>query len=109
MHIYICAPLIPYLMHARWSILMASAAENPIPPPMLMELQFLKRDIADLEELRKAMGYAKTNILAHSYGTVVAQGYAIKYPDNVSHLILLAPFHSYAMWQENDDNSNKEG
>ena len=68
----------------------------------------LKRDIADLEELRKAMGFAKINILSHSYGTVVAQGYAVKYPENVSHLLLLAPFHSYAMWQENDDNSNKE-
>jgi len=68
----------------------------------------LKRDISDLEELRKAMGFAKINILSHSYGTVVAQGYALQYPANVSHLMLLSPFHSNVMWQENDDNSNKE-
>ena len=68
----------------------------------------LQRDIDDLEELRKSMGFGKINILGHSYGTVVAQGYAIQYPENVSHLILCAPFHSNTMWQENDDNCNKE-
>lgn len=68
----------------------------------------LKRDIDDLEELRKAMGFKKINVLGHSYGTVVAQGYAIQHPENVSRLILSAPFHSHAMWQENDDNYNRE-
>ncbi len=68
----------------------------------------LYRDIEDLEGLRKAMGFSKINILGHSYGGLVAQGYAIKYPDNVSHLILANTFHSYVMWQENDDNSNRE-
>jgi proline iminopeptidase len=68
----------------------------------------LERDIEDLEGLRKAMGFDKINILGHSYGGVVAQGYAIKYPQNVSHLILANSFHSYLMWQENCDNSNHE-
>jgi len=68
----------------------------------------LERDIDDLEGLRKAMGFDKINILGHSYGGVVAQGYAIKYPENVSHLILANTFHSYLMWQENCDNSNRE-
>ena len=68
----------------------------------------LDRDIEDLEELRKAMGFGKIDVLGHSYGTVVAQGYALKYPENVSHLILIAPFHSNRMWQENDDNCNRE-
>lgn len=68
----------------------------------------LKRDIDDLEVLRKLLGFKKINVLGHSYGTVVAQGYAIRYPQNVGHLILSAPFHSNAMWQENDDNSNRE-
>ena len=39
---------------------------------------------------------------------LVAQGYAIKYPQNVSHLILANSFHSFLMWQENCDNSNHE-
>ena len=68
----------------------------------------LQRDIEDLEALRKAMGFSKINILGHSYGGLVAQGYAIKYPENVSHLILANSFHSYLMWQENCDNSNRE-
>lgn len=68
----------------------------------------LQRDIEDLDELRKAMGFSKINILGHSYGGVVAQGYAIKYPEQVSHLILANTFHSYLMWQENCDNSNRE-
>lgn len=68
----------------------------------------LERDIEDLEGLRKAMGYATINILGHSYGGLVAQGYAIKYPTHVKHLILANTFHSFIMWQENDDNSNHE-
>jgi proline iminopeptidase len=68
----------------------------------------LKRDIEDLEGLRKAMGFGKIIVLGHSYGTVVAQGYALRYEQQVSHLILTAPFHSNAMWQENDDNYNRE-
>lgn len=68
----------------------------------------LERDIEDLEGLRKAMGYSSINILGHSYGGLVAQGYAIKYPQNVKHLILANTFHSFVMWQENDDNSNRE-
>lgn len=68
----------------------------------------LQRDIEDLEGLRKAMGYSAINILGHSYGGVVAQGYALKYPAHVKHLILANTFHSFIMWQENDDNSNHE-
>jgi len=68
----------------------------------------LARDIEDLEGLRVALHFDKINILGHSYGGVVAQGYAVKYPQNVKHLILANTFHSYVMWQENDDNSNHE-
>ena len=68
----------------------------------------LANDIEDLEGLRKAMGFSQINILGHSYGGVVAQGYAIKYPQHVKHLVLANTFHSYLMWQANDDNSNHE-
>lgn len=68
----------------------------------------VERDIEDLEGLRKAMGYSQINVLGHSYGGVVAQGYAIKYPERVKHLILANSFHSFIMWQENDDNCNHE-
>lgn len=68
----------------------------------------LERDIEDLEGLRKAMGFGKISVLGHSYGGVVAQGYAIKYPENVSHLVIANSFHSFLMWQANDDNCNHE-
>lgn len=68
----------------------------------------LERDIEDIEGLRKAMKLDKVSLLGHSYGSLVAQGYAIKYGENVSHLIIANGFHSFIMWQENDDNSNHE-
>ncbi len=68
----------------------------------------IARDIEDIEGLRQAMHFDKINVLGHSYGGVVAQGYAIKYPQHVKHLILANTFHSFVMWQENDDNSNRE-
>lgn len=68
----------------------------------------LERDIDDIEALRKALKLDKITVLGHSYGGVVAQGYAIKYPSHLSHLILADTFHSFVMWQENDDSSNRE-
>ncbi|HEX5024793.1 MAG TPA: alpha/beta hydrolase [Agriterribacter sp.] len=68
----------------------------------------LERDIEDIEGLRKAMRLDKINLLGHSYGSLVAQGYAVKYGQHVSHLIIANGFHSYVMWQENDNNSNHE-
>lgn len=68
----------------------------------------LQRDIDDLEALRKAMGFSKINVLGHSYGGLVAQGYAIQHPESTKHLIIANSFHSYLMWQANDDNSNHE-
>lgn len=68
----------------------------------------LNRDIEDLEGLRIALHYDKINVLGHSYGGLVAQGYALKYPQHVKHLVLANTFHSFIMWQENDNNSNHE-
>jgi proline iminopeptidase len=68
----------------------------------------LERDIEDIEGLRKALHLDKINVLGHSYGGVVAQGYGLKYPQHTKHLVLANTFHSFIMWQENDDNSNRE-
>jgi proline iminopeptidase len=68
----------------------------------------LQRDIEDIEGLRTALHLNKVSLLGHSYGSLVAQGYAIKYGQNMSHLIIANGFHSFLMWQENDDNSNHE-
>lgn len=68
----------------------------------------LERDIDDIEGLRKSLSLGMVNVLGHSYGGLVAQGYALKYPQHLKHLVLANTFHSYLMWQENDDNSNRE-
>ena len=68
----------------------------------------LERDIEDIEGLRKAMHLDRISLLGHSYGSLVAQGYAVKYGAHLSHLIIADGFHSFVMWQENDDNSNHE-
>ncbi len=46
----------------------------------------LQRDIEDLEGLRKGLGFDEINVLGHSYGGLVAQGYALQYPQHVKHL-----------------------
>jgi proline iminopeptidase len=64
--------------------------------------------VEDIEGIRKASGYDKINILGHSYGSIPAQLYALKYPQHTKHLIIADGFFSGKMWQENDDNSNHE-
>src|ERR1700748_1631790 len=66
----------------------------------------LERDIDDIEGLRKALNLDKVTVLGHSYGGVVAQGYGLKYPAHLSHLILADTFHSFVMWQGKDDQPN---
>ena len=66
------------------------------------------RDVENLEGLRKTLGLAKMNLLGQSYGGMVAQAYALKYPRSVERLILLDSFYSGQMWQANNDNSNRE-
>lgn len=68
----------------------------------------LERDIEDIEGLRLALQLDMINVLGHSYGGLVAQGYALRYPRHVKHLVLANTFHSFIMWQANDDNSNHE-
>jgi len=48
----------------------------------------------DVEAVRKALALGKISLLGHSYGGVLAQAYALKYQDNLTHLILASTFHS---------------
>jgi proline iminopeptidase len=50
--------------------------------------------VEDVEAVRKALGLGKMNLLGHSYGGVLAQAYALKYQENLSHLILCSTFPS---------------
>jgi proline iminopeptidase len=56
-------------------------------------------DVDEVEALRKALNLGKTNIFGHSYGGFVAQGYAVKYPESISKLVLANIFVSAADYQ----------
>ena len=67
-----------------------------------------KGDVEDIEGLLKALRFEKWDIIGHSYGGMVAQQYALDYPNSVNKLILMSTFYSGEMWQENDNSSNYE-
>jgi proline iminopeptidase len=48
----------------------------------------------DVEAVRRELRLGKINLLGHSYGGVLAQAYAFKYSQNLSHLVLCSTFHS---------------
>ena len=66
----------------------------------------VENDVEMIEKLRKLLGFDKISLVGHSYGTVPAQAYSIKYPDNVDKMVLINGFHSGAMWQANCDSYN---
>ena len=56
--------------------------------------------VEDVEAVRTALGLGKMNLLGHSYGGVLAQAYAFKYQENLSHLILCSTFPSTSQMNE---------
>ncbi len=56
---------------------------------------------ADADALRQALGFGKWAVLGHSFGGMVALEYALRYPQNVSHLVLLDTCGDIRWVQEN--------
>jgi proline iminopeptidase len=50
--------------------------------------------VEDVEAVRQALHLGKMSLLGHSYGGVLAQAYAFKYQQNLTHLILGGTFYS---------------
>jgi proline iminopeptidase len=50
--------------------------------------------VEDVEAVRRQLHLGKINLLGHSYGGVLAQAYALKYQQNLRHLILASTFDS---------------
>jgi proline iminopeptidase len=50
--------------------------------------------VEDIEAVRIDLGLGKINLLGHSFGGVLAQAYALKYQQNLSHLVLCSTFPS---------------
>lgn len=66
----------------------------------------VEADVEMMEAIRIHLGLDKISLVGHSYGTVPAQAYAIKYPNQVAKMVLINGFHSGAMWQANCDSYN---
>ena len=54
------------------------------------ETYTLDNNVEDMEALRQYLGLDKIIVLGSSYGGMVALSYAIRYPQNVSHLIVIS-------------------
>jgi proline iminopeptidase len=50
--------------------------------------------VEDLEDVRVALNLGKIDLLGHSYGGVLVQAYALRYQQNLNHLILGSTFAS---------------
>jgi proline iminopeptidase len=69
----------------------------------------LRGDIEDVDGLRKALGLEQITVYGHSYGGIVAQGYALQYPRSIGKLILANTCHSAEMWEKGaNENWNRE-
>lgn len=66
----------------------------------------VESDVEMIEKLRKLLKFDRISLVGHSYGTVPAQAYAIKYKQFVDKMVLINGFHSGAMWQANCDSYN---
>ena len=56
--------------------------------------------VEDVEAVRRELGLGKVSLLGHSYGGVLAQAYALKYQQNLTHLILASTFASTSALNE---------
>jgi proline iminopeptidase len=61
----------------------------------------VEADVELIKKLRQLLKFDKISVVGHSYGTVPAQAYAIKYKNNVKNMELINEFHFRAMWQAN--------
>jgi proline iminopeptidase len=50
--------------------------------------------VEDVEDVRRELGLGKISLLGHSYGGVLAEAYALKYQQNLTHLVLASTFPS---------------
>jgi proline iminopeptidase len=59
------------------------------------ETYTLENNVEDMEALRQHLGLDKIIVIGTSYGGMVALSYAVRYPENVSQLVIVASTASY--------------
>lgn len=55
--------------------------------------------IEDIESLREALGYEQITVLGHSFGGLLALGYALEHPDRTRALILMNSVEPGSRWR----------
>ena len=92
-HDYFLPYLIPLARHNRVVFLdeRGSGKSTKLEDPKGYTVEAMAEDV---ETVRKALGLGRINLLGHSYGGVVAQAYALKYQQNLAHLVLSSTFSS---------------
>jgi len=58
------------------------------------KLYTVENMVEDIESVRASLDLGKIHLLGHSFGGVLAQAYAFKYPQHLSSLILCSTFHT---------------
>ena len=69
----------------------------------------LDQNVEDMEALRRHLGLGKMIAIGSSYGGMVALTYAIRYPQNLSHLIVIATVPDYRFLQRAQETLNDRG
>ena len=92
-HDYLLPGLLPLARHHRLVFIdeRGSGKSERLEDPKRYTVDAM---VEDVEAVRKALGLGKIDLLGHSYGGVLAQAYALKYQDNLKHLVLCSTFHS---------------
>jgi proline iminopeptidase len=66
-----------------------------------------RRDVEDLDGVRKALGLERVSLFGHSYGSLVALAYAFDHPEAVDRVAIANGMFSGKMWQDSDDIVNR--
>lgn len=73
------------------------------------ETYTLENNVEDMEALRQYLGLEQIVVIGDSYGGMVALSYAVRYPQNVSHLILIATAPDYRFLQRSQEILEQKG
>ena len=64
---------------------------------------------ADADALREYLGFEKVAVLGYSFGGCIALEYALRYPEHLSHLILLSTAPNFEHEDEIEANARRKG
>jgi proline iminopeptidase len=92
-HDYFLPYLLPLARHRRLVFLdeRGSGKSGKLDAPAGYTVENM---VEDVEAVRRALHLGRIDLLGHSFGGVLAQAYALKYPGNLRHLVLCSTFAS---------------